>query len=528
VNFPENKRTGELGELDITRLFTSWSWTVGKDHIDTGYDLNVEPSTAEFRGHRFLVQVKSTKHSKRGKVVARVAKMRMRQYAKNPLPVFLIRVTPDGKFYWLHVQPWAKANMLRLAEDGEAGVSMPEGQTLENKERFVDYLRDVFRPAAERMASLPELAEERSNYLSQIDPRLLVKAGLKDGGTSYELHAKEHPVEFQFNVTPIDQIEGGKKLIDAIRFGLPTTVEVDNLSFSGSRLFDAIGMTGSLKGRLSIGANNATPGIVTLHPGTTYSMLATALPLPARLYRGQEGFSVTNDGVEGIFGLNVRGDMERRLNFNLGLRSEKIEQAPLRDFHELGVLGDWAHEVMKQGAMTIELKFWSTGPAMKTTVSDIEGVRPILRFLFWIGRLHKVAKALDSDWILSKDFRLAEDDENDTHLAYWLLKGERREVGLGPIQVVDAVDIHSAVRPYEYVLQTALVMSIDNRKLGVMPIRAELSGFNYETLEPGKGQLVRTEGAKSFMYLNDGGPIDKQMFRKRPEEWGGSVEEQPA
>jgi hypothetical protein len=60
--------------MDVARLFVSWSWTVGKDHIDTGYDLNVEPSISEFRGHRFLVQVKATKQSKRGKIVAHVSK----------------------------------------------------------------------------------------------------------------------------------------------------------------------------------------------------------------------------------------------------------------------------------------------------------------------------------------------------------------------------------------------------------------------------------------------------------------------
>src|SRR5690606_5572503 len=99
----------------------------------------------------------------------------------NPLPVILIRVTSDTKFYWLHVQPWAKLNMSRLTNDGYVGISMPEGQMLEDKEMFLDYLRKVFRPAAELMSSLPELAEQRSNYLSQIDPRLLVKADLKDG-----------------------------------------------------------------------------------------------------------------------------------------------------------------------------------------------------------------------------------------------------------------------------------------------------------------------------------------------------------
>lgn len=513
MNFPENKKTGELGEMDVARLFVSWSWTVGKDHIDTGYDLNVEPSISEFSGHRFLVQVKATKLSKRGKIVARVSKKRLRQYVKNPLPVFLVRVTPDGTFYWLHVQQWAKANMSRMTSDGDAGIAMSSDQTLGEQELFVAYLREVFKPDSQKAASVAELAQERSSYLSKIDPRLLVKTGLADGHESYELSATDEPVEFLFSGTPSDGAEGEQKLADAIKFGLPTTVEFDRLSFSGSTLFDEIGLTGPLRGSLTVGANKARPGAVTFRPGKSYSMLASPLPLTAELYHGQEGFSIVNEASDGLLALNIRGFHDRRLTFSMTLRSELLEQAPLREFHQLCLLGDWAHEVLKASAMTIELKFWSTGPSMKTTVSDIEGARPLLRLLFWLGRLHRVAAALDSDWVLRKDYVITDDDENDIHLAYWLLKGERREVGLGPVAVVDAADVREADGSYEYVLQTALVMQFDHKELGVIPIQAELSGYSYESSGHGKGQLVRSDGAKALMYFNENGPTDMRMMR---------------
>jgi hypothetical protein len=405
--------------------------------------------------------------------------------------------------------------MARLASDGDAGVVMPEDQTLVEREQFVSYLREIFKPEAQRASSLADLAQERSNYLSQVDPRLLVKAGLKDGRESYELTAKDVPVEFRLNGIPSDGAEGGRKLADAIKFGLPTTVEFDHLSFSGSSLFDEIGMKGPMRGSLTVGANTARSGLVTFHPGKSYSMLGAPLPLAAELYHGHEGFSIVNQASSGLLALNVRGFNDRRLTFDLGLRMENLERAPLREFHELSQLGDWAHEVLKSRAMAIELKFWSTGPSMRTTVSDIEGVSPLLRLLFWLGRLHRVAAALDSDWTMSKDYSMSEDDENDIHLAYWLLKGERREVGLGPVAVVSAADIHAAERDYEYVLQTALVMKLDEKDLGVIPIQAELSGYTFESSGSGKGQLVKTEGGTALMYFNEDGPVDMTMCRTR-------------
>ena len=84
MNFPENQKTGVLAEIDVERLFTSWSWNVGKDRIDVGYDLFVMPDHAQYQGARFLVQVKGTaQKKKKGIIVAPVSKDRLRQYAED-------------------------------------------------------------------------------------------------------------------------------------------------------------------------------------------------------------------------------------------------------------------------------------------------------------------------------------------------------------------------------------------------------------------------------------------------------------
>lgn len=87
MNFTENQRTGVLAENVVESLFLSWFWTVGRDRIDVGYDLFVEPDRERFKGQRFLVQVKGTARQKRGAPTAKVSKSNLRKYAANRIPV---------------------------------------------------------------------------------------------------------------------------------------------------------------------------------------------------------------------------------------------------------------------------------------------------------------------------------------------------------------------------------------------------------------------------------------------------------
>jgi hypothetical protein len=154
MNFPENQKTGRLAEVDVERLFTSWSWTVGTDRIDVGYDLFVEPNQQRFSGARFLVQAKGTLSKKKQKYIARVSKMRLRQYATNPLPVFIVRVTPDGELCWLHAQRWCQAHRSIIAGAGYANIPVSREKDLRDREPFESYLAEVFRPIEQTMGGI--------------------------------------------------------------------------------------------------------------------------------------------------------------------------------------------------------------------------------------------------------------------------------------------------------------------------------------------------------------------------------------
>ena len=68
--------------------------------IDIGYALYVTPDHAVYDGMRFLVQVKGTAVAER-QTTASVPKARLRQYARDALPVLIVRVAgtlPGNEF----------------------------------------------------------------------------------------------------------------------------------------------------------------------------------------------------------------------------------------------------------------------------------------------------------------------------------------------------------------------------------------------------------------------------------------------
>jgi hypothetical protein len=169
MTLPNNQKTGALGELDVERLFISWGWNVGRDRIDEGYDLFVSPDWSTYRGARFLVQVKGTaKRKGKGAIVAPVSKLRLRQYAENPLPVFIVRVLADSSLYWLHAQHWTSSNLHRLSGTGTAGVRFEALHSLSDRDVFENYLGKVLRQAPGNSDEILKLNEE-SLLLNSLD-----------------------------------------------------------------------------------------------------------------------------------------------------------------------------------------------------------------------------------------------------------------------------------------------------------------------------------------------------------------------
>ncbi len=482
MNFPNSHRTGALAEIDIERLFMSWRWNVGQDRIDVGYDLCVTPDRAKYQGARFLVQVKGTAQKKRkGVVVAPVSKARLRQYASDVLPVFIVRAMPGGEFYWLHAQAWAESNQDRLRGSGTAGVRFDVSHALAHRDAFEAYLEKVLPGRLhETPGGLSDLAAE-SRFLNSLDPRLKVRLSVRENTKTHEVFATSEDVASQFTFSPLRSPENLERLRDAVEYGLPRAIEVENFQLTGSPLFSEIGASGVNWGTLTIGQASRQPGTVRLYPGRRYSISAAELALDADLFNGQKGAAIINEMRESVIDLSIRlvpYQAGGKATVSMGLRPALLADRPLQHIDALRPLAVWTEQVAAQGSMFIELAFNHGRAPLAASDEGVNKLRPFLHWARTLSRLHLVAKALDSSIALPLEFELSAEDVGDIDLAYMLLKGERRAIDLGPIEFEPDRPIGSAGNTF--FCTTTLAFAILGWPLGHIPVAIELANYSLE------------------------------------------------
>jgi hypothetical protein len=77
--------------------------------------------------------------------------------------------------------------------------------------------------------------------------------GLSGGAESYEIFAQSNNATFGFELRPTTDPGNIESLKDAVRFGLPATLDVDLFRLTGSELFSALGVSDIHHGRISMG-----------------------------------------------------------------------------------------------------------------------------------------------------------------------------------------------------------------------------------------------------------------------------------
>lgn len=469
MNFPDNQRTGRLAEVDADRLFTSWGWTTGKDHIDVGYDLFVEPDVEVFRGHRFLVQVKATSRAKRGPV-AKVSKARLRDYARNPLPVLLVWCSDAGDLHWLHMQDWIKANRKRLDGRGDASVSLKGAPRLNDQAAMTAFLQDLFRPAEEQAGSLEELARRRGDFLSSIDPNVGVRVSMVNGAETYELYGKgESPAAIHVSLRA-NELEA-EEFRQALKFGLGAKLSAEDLRIQGSDVVDHIVKESS--GSLEIHRTPIASGTLTLHPGTTFDILARQYTIEAQFYSGEGGSAVTNDGAPDTFIVALKMDtsaVPMKCHITMGLNEDVITSKPVAHLEALARLGDWAADALAAKGCFFEVNFSGSRATLTYTDGPFEESTDLLRQFVRMGALHRVAKALGSDLTLFVDMTFSKWDVWGIHAAYALLKGESLRA---EAEWVGDFSVHPEASEEAILMESALELSFCGRPLGVLPVVLE-------------------------------------------------------
>lgn len=518
MNFPDSQLTGSLAEQDLGRLFTSWRWVAGKDYIDIGYDLSVVPDVARFKGARFLVQSKGTARRKKGSIVAQVSKMRLRQYAENPHPVFIIRVMPDGNMYWVHAQLWAKNNLHKLVGDGDSGVKFEIERTLSDKEQFVSYLDKVMAPAHEKKGGLSELSEKRSQYLSAIDPRFVVKTDLVDGKERYRVSvaAGAEGDAGRFSLKPVPTQENIDRLKEAIEFGVPAAIEVDEFKLEGSPLFDEIGASRAFSGTLSMSATNVSSGMVYLYSGAKHSITAAEVGIEANLFSGNKGAVVNNDGFECALKISSRfiaklpAQDPGSITFTIDRKA--LSAHAIQAARELGPILEWAEQVFLKDALRVEMFF--RGHRVPLNLQNTgEAFFDFLHGCILLGRLHKLARYFDSNIILPEEHEFTESEQNDIFLAYKILRGERCVVHMGTMNFTAAENFELEVF-HEVCLRSGISIFVAGRELGLIPVEINIPSPRFEKLDGlNKYRIVPSDTQDTTIAFLEGDKSEGVFFR---------------
>lgn len=514
MNFSREQQTGELAELAVRALFTKWGWLAGRDFLDAGYDLSVEPSRDLFHGSRFLVQVKGTLQKGWRGLTVSIAKDRLRMYAENRIPVFIVRSTPDGKLYWLHAQEWAKGKDERLLGEGKTGVRFDHERELNDQKQFTNYLLEVFRPQAQRRGASSSLIRDRETYLSGLDKRIDVKIAADRKGESISLYGKGSGEVGRFHFRPTADPQNLSKLSNLFEFGLTANVEADDFRMSGSALYEALGLTERHQGRLTIGPTHTIPGSIRLLAGSDPSPLAPALAFEATLSAGSRGVSFSNAHTNNLLDLTMRmwdSGEAFQMDIHIAVRDRLLSRAPIKDIAELDTLLSWAEAALDAEGIAIELDV--SGRARLPALGDqLREALAFFRYIAQLGRLHKVALFLNSPLVIEGKLEISEHEESMIDLAYQILRGQRCKAGEFSAEL-DGIGDKQISDEMIYQVCTNLQLTVDRKVLGDLPIAVELERYTIED-DAGKKRLIGKSGAQAWVTYDEHGQPDLLMTRK--------------
>lgn len=527
MNFPATQKTGRRAEVAVEDHFLSWDWNVGHDHIDNGYDLCITPDHTLYQGIRFLVQVKGTSLRAKANPAANVSRMRLRQYACNVLPVFIIRATPEGNLYWVHAQAWAHANKEAIIGSGSSRVTFDLSRTLADRVGFEKYLNQVVRPLLRSPDALSVVNDGRVFNLDGTGSNLSITSDPKPASSGIANEAPsavplvDHP-EAKLSFRPLRSEENMAKLREAFEFGLPRSFEVEDFNITPPPELPDLKGIGLAHGTLTMRPIDSKRGFVQISPGKKYFVLSQELNLPADLFSGTKGIGITNESYPSLLDLKIRIAPENgifRADINLGIRASALNHQPLQAFQELSPLATWAEQVAAEDSMHMALDFDGSRELLSPAVEPIASLLHVLQRVRALSRLHMVARSLNSDFVLSNDMHFTQDDIQDINLAFELLRGERKSVNLGPLEVelTDASASEMTRVTGEFLCTTTWEFAVGGKQVGDIPIMIELPDYVLEKI-PGTGKVLiaRGEHGKAWMTYSEHKDVGSRFARKLP------------
>lgn len=513
MTFPPNLLTGAQAETHLVGVFLGWGWLPGKDVVDLGYDLSVEPERAVFRGARFLVQSKGTLSKTKRALTAQVDKGRLRSYFENPHPVFICRVLSDKRVLWVHAQDWCMKNSDRLAGSGTTGVKFNPEHDLSDRALFTEYLRPLLTPASEQINGLTKVATQRAAFLSGLDERLAVDVSYVDGRETYVIKAKEGVTGLHgnFRLDPDAGPENAAKFQNAFEFGLPAEVQVLDVHMTGSPLFTELGSDQPSPGTVTFSSRSNSPVTVLLAGGESYRLTAKTKGFESLLHRGHKGSMVINDQVPSVFDLAVKLTQQSastmKAQLTLGIRESAVVGHSLRTLHELDGLVEWVDQIDVAGSIFFGLVI--DGKRVSSTVShdQLLDMFHILHTTRQLSKLHAICNYANCDLLLPSDHAFTSNDVLCIDLIYSALRGERVPIDVESVDVTLEKQLGSEMNGADFSLPTSIDLTLHGQNVGSFPVIVDVLGYQWVEVDaPLKWKLLRKPGSTALLRLGSEDP----------------------
>lgn len=421
--------------------------------------------------------------------------------------------------YWVHAQEWASKHPNRLTGSGTTGIRIDKANSLHDRERFETCLEVALATSPTLGKPLSEIEHEIS-FLNSLDPKLGVQIRQTAKGKEHAFHGKKAPFEARVAFNPVQTEANISKLHDAIQYGLPREVEVDNFIMTGSPVFDHIS-GGKKRGTLTIEQATKRSGCARLYPGNKYSITAFPLEIYFRIYSGQAGVALSNEEIDSPLNLAMKFPLQEskgKANMNIGICKKRVTHRPIKDLDELRPLADWVEQVVVRNALFVELEIEKNRKrvTMSTGAESVDLSLPTLRWMSIIGRLHLVAKSLASDFTLRDSDTLSEDDLSDIDLSYTLLKGEKRGIVPSEITIDSAAVSAEQIAGRNLYLATKLEIEINEQILGQIPVLVEMIGFRAEAIQGTKSlRILPTEHSRAWISFDPEQGLSESSVRRR-------------
>ena len=405
--------------MAVAQLFISWDWNVGHDRIDIGHDLYVAPSHDIYTGGRFLVQVKGTaKISKASSIRASVSKRRLRQYAESSIPVFIIRATPDKKLYWLHAQEWAKNNKLKLLGNGNSSLDFDYSKSLDDRRGFESYLKPI-------LSAIKLNSREQILTPTSINSRSGFNIKTKNNKNSI----LPENILANLSFIPVNKKENLENFKDALFFGLPRRIAVENFKLKGLPLPENYsGKFG--KGEITICPTESTPGKIRIVPGKNRTITSTELSLDVESFSGFKGFATSNERKDNLLDICVHFTTEDSLNFlpsaKLSFRTHAISQHPIKNADQLSQIHLWAEQALSRRGFALELDFFNERISLPLPKEHQKEALDFLHLAHTLGKIHLIARTTGSNFTIPAEFSIPLIELNDINIAFSILRGEKQ------------------------------------------------------------------------------------------------------